>query len=325
VDDESSRPPIASGPQTSESESAHDRRPFGQPDQIAAHIAEELRHSGVPCETVIPVPTQTAVLRRDRIVIVLAVALLAALAWSYLLWLSADMDMGGMDMTGFRMIPSGMALMVPAHTPWLPIEFAFVFVMWAVMMVAMMTPSSVPMFLMYAHVGRQTEEHGRPLAATAWFAAGYFLVWTAFALLVTLAQWAFERAALLDFKMASTDTVVAGLLFVAAGSYQWTKLKDVCLAECQTPFAFLIRHGGFHHDAAGCLMIGLRHGAYCVGCCWALMPLLFVGGAMNVLWIVLIALLVLLEKVTSFGRQIALLAGGVLVVAGAWLLLTGIS
>jgi predicted metal-binding membrane protein len=325
VDDESSRPPIASGRQTSESESAHDTRPFGQPDQIAAHIAEELRHSGVPCETVIPVPTQTAVLRRDRIVIVLALALLAALAWSYLLWLSADMDMGGMDMTGFRMIPSGMALMVPAHTPWLPIEFAFVFVMWVVMMVAMMTPSSVPMFLMYARVGRQTAERGRPLAATAWFATGYFLVWTAFALLVTLAQWAFERAALLDFKMASTDTVIAGLLFVAAGSYQWTNLKDICLAECRTPYAFLIRHGGFHHDAAGCLMIGLRHGAYCVGCCWALMPLLFVGGAMNVLWIVLIALLVLLEKVTSFGRQIALLAGGVLVAAGASLLLTGIS
>ena len=244
VDDESSRPPIASGRQTSESESAHDTRPFGQPDQIAAHIAEELRHSGVPCETVIPVPTQTAVLRRDRIVIVLALALLAALAWSYLLWLSADMDMGGMDMTGFRMIPSGMALMVPAHTPWLPIEFAFVFVMWVVMMVAMMTPSSVPMFLMYARVGRQTAERGRPLAATAWFATGYFLVWTAFALLVTLAQWAFERAALLDFKMASTDTVIAGLLFVAAGSYQWTNLKDICLAECRTPYAFLIRHGG---------------------------------------------------------------------------------
>ncbi|MGC2075823.1 MAG: DUF2182 domain-containing protein, partial [Xanthobacteraceae bacterium] len=101
-------------------------------------------------------------LRRDRIVIVLALSLLTALAWSYLMWLAADMDMGGMDMTDFRMIPSDMALMVPAHTPWLPLEFAFVFVMWAVMMVGMMTPSAVPMFLLYARVGRQTEEHGRP-------------------------------------------------------------------------------------------------------------------------------------------------------------------
>ncbi|MFY9840475.1 MAG: DUF2182 domain-containing protein, partial [Xanthobacteraceae bacterium] len=143
------------------------------------------------------VPTDASMLRRDRIVIVLALSLVTALTWSYLLWLSADMDMGGMDTTDFRMIPSGMALMVPAHTSWLPMEFAFVFVMWAVMMVGMMTPSAVPMFLLYARVGRQTEEHGRPLAATAWFATGYFLVWAAFALLATLAQWAFERAALL--------------------------------------------------------------------------------------------------------------------------------
>jgi predicted metal-binding membrane protein len=119
--------------------------------------------------------------------------------------------------------------------------------------------------------------------------------------------------------------VVPGLLFVAAGSYQWTKFKDICLAECQTPFAFLIRHGGFRRDAAGCLMLGLRHGAYCVGCCWVLMTLLFVGGAMNVFWIVLLALFVLLEKVSSFDRQIAPLAGVVFVAAGAWLLLTGIS
>jgi predicted metal-binding membrane protein len=291
-------------------------------NQVAARIAKGLREAGTSCQIFSPVPTDAAVRRRDRIVILLALAFLTLLAWSYLLWLSADMDMGGMDMTDFRMIPSGMALMVPAHTPWLPIEFAFVFVMWAVMMVGMMTPSAVPMFLMYARVGRQAEGHGRPLAATAWFATGYFLVWAAFALLVTLAQWAFERAALLDFKMASTSTVVAGLLFVAAGSYQWTKLKDICLAECQAPFAFLIRHGGFRHDVAGCVMLGLRYGAYCVGCCWVLMPLLFVGGAMNVLWIVLVALLVLLEKVSSFGRQIALIAGVILVAAGAWLFAT---
>jgi predicted metal-binding membrane protein len=252
------------------------------------------------------------VLRRDRIIIVLALTLLTALAWSYLLWLSAD-----------RMVPSGMSLMVPAHTQWLPKEFAFVFVMWTVM-VGMMTPSAVPMFLMYARVGRQTGG-GKPLAATAWFATGYFLVWAALALLATLAQWAFERTELLDFKMASTSNVLAALLFVAAGSYQWTKLKDICLYQCQMPFAFLIGHGGFRRDTAGCLMLGLRHGAYCVGCCWVLMTLLFVGGVMNLLWIVLLASLILLEKVTSFGRPLAPLAGVVFVAAGAWLLLTGIS
>jgi predicted metal-binding membrane protein len=172
--------------------------------------------------------------------------------------------------------------------------------MWTVMMVGMMTPSAAPMILMYARVGRQTQTHGRLLAATVWFAAGYFLVWTAFALLATLVQWAFERSELLDSAMSSTSAVVGGLLFVAAGSYQWTRLKNVCLTQCQKPFAFLMRQGGFRRDALGSLMLGVRHGAYCVGCCWALIALLLVGGVMNVLWIVFLALLILLEKVTPF-------------------------
>ena len=119
--------------------------------------------------------------------------------------------------------------------------------------------------------------------------------------------------------------MVGGLLFVAAGSYQWTRVKDLCLTQCQKPFAFLMRHGGFRRDAPGSLMLGLRHGAYCVGCCWAMTTLLLVGGVMNPLWIILLALLIFLEKITPFGRQIALLAGIVLFAAGAWLLSMGIS
>jgi len=291
----------------------------------AAFIAVKLRAAGIGCEIVNLVPTQTAVLRRDRIVIGLALTLLTALAWSYLLWLSIDMDMSGMGMTGSRMIPFGRGLMMPVHMPWRAMEFAFVFAMWTVMMVGMMTPSAVPMFLMYARVGRQTDAQSRPLAATVWFGAGYFLVWIAFAVLATLLQWAFERTVLLDFTMATTSTMVGGLLFVAAGSYQWTRLKDVCLTQCQKPFAFLMRQGGFRGDASGSLMLGVRHGAYCVGCCWALMALLLVGGVMSVLWIVLLALLILLEKVAPFGRQIALLAGVVFIAAGMWLFSMGVS
>jgi predicted metal-binding membrane protein len=295
------------------------------PDELTACIAQRLRDAGIGCEIIDLVPTTTGVLRRDRIVIVLALTLLTALAWSYLLWLRADMDMGGMDMTGLRMVPSGVGLMIPADMPWRAMEFAFVFAMWTVMMIGMMTPSAAPMILMYARVGRQTQAHGRPLAATVWFAAGYFLVWIAFALLATLVQWAFERSELLNSAMANTSTVVGGLLFVAAGSYQWTRLKDVCLTQCQKPFAFLMRHGGFRRDAPGSLMLGVRHGAYCVGCCSALMALLLVGGVMNVRWIVLLALLILLEKVAPFGRQIALLAGMVLIAGGVWLLSMGMS
>src|SRR5262249_22479685 len=156
-------------------------------------------------------------------------------------------------------------------------------------------------------------------------AAGYFLVWIAFALLATFVQWAFERTAVLDSAMANTSNVVGGLLFVTAGSYQWTRLKELCLAQCQTPFAFLIRHGGFRRDAPGSLMLGLRHGAYCVGCCWAMTALLLVGGVMNLLWIAVLALLIFLEKIAPSGLLIARLAGIVLIAAGAWLLATGMS
>jgi len=120
--------------------------------------------------------TLEAVLRRDRLVVAGALGLTAALAWGYVLWLAADMDMGGMDMDGFRMIPAGMGIMAPANAPWKAIEFAFVFAMWAAMMVGMMAPSAAPMILMYARVGRQGRTEGKPLAATGWFAAGYFCV-----------------------------------------------------------------------------------------------------------------------------------------------------
>src|SRR5258708_29284217 len=124
--------------------------------------------------------TLEAVLRRDRLVVAGALGLIAALAWGYVLWLAADMDMGGMDMTGFRMIPGGMGIMAPANAPWNAIEFAFVFAMWAVMMIGMMAPSAAPMILMYARVGRQNRTDGKPFAATRWVAAGCFLVWICF-------------------------------------------------------------------------------------------------------------------------------------------------
>ena len=290
-----------------------------------ADIAAKLRGAGFGCEIVNFVPTPTDVLRRDRNVVVLALTLLIALAWSYLLWVSADMSMGGEDMGDFRMLPSGMGLMVPAHTPWQVMEFAYVFGMWTVMMVGMMTPSAVPMILMYARAARQTEAQGTPFAPTAWFTAGYFLVWAAFSLLATLVQWKLERAGLLDSAMAGTSNVLGGFLFVAAGTYQWTRLKEICLTECQRPFAFLMRHGGFRRDTPGSLMLGLRHGAYCVGCCWMLTTLLFVGGVMNVLWIGLLALLILLKKIIPLGCLPARFVGIVCIAGGVWLLAMGMS
>jgi predicted metal-binding membrane protein len=213
---------------------ADDGEPFlvGEDTRLlAARIAQQLQNTGLACEIFNLVPTDKAVLSRDRILVLSALTLLTVLAWSYLLWLSTDMGMGGMDMTGLRMIPSGFGLMVPANIPWRAMEFAFVFVMWIVMMVSMMAPSAAPMFLMYARVGRLTEARGTPFIPTVWFAAGYLLVWIAFALHATLVQWALERSELLDFTMASTDDRFAGLLFVAAGLYQWTSLNELCLTQ----------------------------------------------------------------------------------------------
>jgi predicted metal-binding membrane protein len=210
--------------------------------------------------------------------------------------------------------------MMPASEPWGAIEFAYVFVMWAVMMVGMMAPSAAPMILMYARVGRQGKAQRKPFAATGWFAAGYVIAWSAFSLVATFLQWGIERAALLDSKMVMSSSLLGAIVLIAAGVYQWTPLKDVCLAQCQSPFLFLMRHGGFRKDVRGCLLLGLKHGGYCVGCCWILMALLFVGGVMNVLWIALLALLVLLEKLAPFGRWIARAAGIGCVAAGAWLL-----
>jgi predicted metal-binding membrane protein len=122
--------------------------------------------------------------------------------------------------------------------------------------------------------------------------------------------------------MAIASNLLGGIVLIAASVYQWTRLKDVCLAQCQSRFLFLMRPGGFRSDLRGCVLLGFRHGGYCVGCCWVLMALLFVGGVMNVLWIALLSLLVLLEKVTPVGRWIARAAGIACVAAGAWLLLT---
>lgn len=262
-----------------------------------------------------------AVLRRDRVVVIAALVIITALAWADLVWLANDMWMGGMEMTGFRIIPAGQGWMMPASAPWQPFEFSYVFVMWVIMMIGMMTPSAAPMILIYARVGRQAAIAGQPFAASAWFTVGYLLAWTAFSLVATSAQWALERAALLTPMMESSSNIVGGTVLIVAGLYQWTPLKETCLSHCQAPLTFIMRHGGFRREAGRAVVLGTRHGLYCIGCCWALMALLFVGGLMNLLWIAALAVLVLLEKVVPFGRLIARFAGVVFIAGGAWLLL----
>jgi predicted metal-binding membrane protein len=264
-----------------------------------------------------------AVLRRDRAIVLAAVTIITAIAWADLAWLAHDMAMDGMDMTGFRMIPAGRSLMMPASEPWQPIEFGYVFAMWVLMMIGMMTSSVAPMILMYARVGRQAATQDKPFAASGWFAAGYLLAWTSFSLVATSLQWALERAALLTPMMESASNILGAIVLILAGLYQWTPLKEACLAYCQSPLLFIQQQGGFRGDPGGALALGFRHGIYCIGCCWALMALLFVGGVMNLLWIAVLAILILLEKLTPLGRVVARSAGVGFIASGVWMLARG--
>jgi predicted metal-binding membrane protein len=212
-----------------------------------------------------------------------------------------------------------MAAMSPGFTGWSAAQFLTLLLMWSVMMVGMMTPSVAPMILIYARVARQASTRGTPFVSSSWFALGYFLAWIGFAILATLLQWGLERALLLSPMMAAASPKLGGTLLIAAGLYQWTPLKNACLSQCQSPFAFIQRHGGFRGNLGGALGVGLRHGGYCIGCCWALMVLLFVAGVMNLLWIAAIGAIVLAEKLIP-GRLFQRGTGAALIVAGGALL-----
>jgi predicted metal-binding membrane protein len=257
-------------------------------------------------------PLERAI-RHDRIVVLAAIAAVSAIAWAYLIWLATAMDMSEhhMDMPG---------MMAPGFEAWSTADFVSMWVMWAVMMVGMMLPSVTPMVLIYAGVARHALTQGKPFAATGWFAAGYVLSWAIFSVLATAAQWGMEQAALLSPATMTANNTIGGIVLIIAGLYQWTPLKDTCLSQCQAPLVFIQRHGGFRREPAGSVGLGARHGFYCIGCCWALMGLLFVGGVMNVLWIAALAIFVLLEKLGPAGRLLSRIGGTVAVAAGLWLL-----
>jgi len=254
--------------------------------------------------------------RRERAVIVAALAGVTALSWLYLVHLASGM--GGMaempDMPGM----AGMA-MAPALTPWTAQDAALMFAMWWVMMVGMMLPSALPMTLTFATVNRRRRERGSPYVPTALFVAGYLFAWGGFSIAATAAQFAIEHAALMIPMMHITDPLLGGLLFAAAGVYQLTPLKNACLRRCRTPLAFVLEH--WRDGAAGALHMGAAHGGFCLGCCALLMALLFVGGIMNLLWVAAIAVFVLLEKVVPAGELVARAAGMLSIAFGAWMIL----
>ncbi len=240
-------------------------------------------------------------LRGDRLVVSCALMLLCALAWAYLLymgWGMAHMDVG-----------VNMAVM-PRMVSWTPLDLALVFAMWAIMMVAMMLPSAAPMILAYATISRQCQS-ANPASDSVAFVAGYVAVWAAFSLLATLAQWGLLEARLVSPMMVASSPILSGGVLVAAGLFQFTRLKARCLNECRNPLVFFAGH--WRKGARGAFTMGAQHGLYCVGCCWLLMSLLFVLGVMNVLWIALLAAFVLLERILPSVRWFDRLSGVVFI------------
>jgi predicted metal-binding membrane protein len=190
--------------------------------------------------------------------------------------------------------------------------------MWTVMMAGMMLPSALPATLLYGSMVRGNRDAVLP--ATWMFAGGYLAVWTGFALAATLLQAALEASGLLTPAMASASRWLTGGLLVLAGIYQWLPLKDACLGKCRAPLQFFLFH--WRPGPAGAFRMGAEHGVNCVGCCWALMLLLFFGGVMSLLWIAAITAFVLLEKLAPYGVQGGRLSGLALALAGIWVLVS---
>ena len=266
-----------------------------------------------------------AALRRDRFIMLAALLLLIALAWAYLFHLAAGMAMPpqAAPMPNMDMSMPGMdvgAAMAPAVKRFDVTDMLLTFVMWFVMMVGMMAPAVTPTILLYAQVGRMAALQQKPFAPAGWFAGGYFLAWAGFSLGATAAQIGLRDAMLLTAMLKSASDLLSGIALIIAGLYQCSPWKNACLAHCRAPLFFIQRHGGFRPGAGASLLLGGRHGLYCIGCCWALMLLLFVGGVMNIAWIAGLAVLVLAEKLWSRGPHLSRMTGIAAIAGGLFLI-----
>lgn len=258
-------------------------------------------------------PGALLLLRPEQGVVLLCLLGVIGLAW-LVLWRLGE-TMPAMGMVGM----AGMVMDGAMSMPWQPGDFLLTFAMWAVMMVGMMLPGALPMILLYQRVAGQRQSRWRACWQVALFTAAYLLVWSGFSAVATLLQWQLDQSALLTPALASANAWLGGGILLLAGVYQWLPAKQACLGHCRSPLSFLLGH--WRPGAAGALHMGLAHGLYCLGCCWAVMGLLFVVGVMNLLWVALLSAFVLLEKLMPFGRWTCRLSGALMMVWGLVLLL----
>ena len=257
--------------------------------------------------------SSAALPRRDAFLISAYIVIITALAWAYLVHL--DRQMASSMEHDKMMAAMGMTM----EMPWTPADAFFTFAMWAVMMVGMMAGTAAPVLLLFAAAKAGHGERGAS-PEVLMFGSGYLTIWIAFSACATVGQWALHHAAMLSPAMAASSPRVAGGILIAAGAYQLTPWKRMCLAHCRTPLGFLMSN--WRDGSLGAFQMGLRHGAYCLGCCWALMCVLFAVGVMNLIWVAALTALVLVEKIGPAGAAVsavvgvAMALGGVLLIVG---------
>ncbi len=249
-------------------------------------------------------------IKQDRAIVGTSLVVVALLSWIYLFVLAAEMARGDMSLMGMGSLKAmgNMAgAMATVPQPWGITTFILMLVMWWVMMIGMMVPSAMPMILVHARVQRKRHPEENLLSRSGIFTLGYGVAWLGFALVATLLQWALSEAALISPMMVATSRYLGVAIFLAAGAYQLTPLKHICLANCRSPIHFLTTH--WRNGRAGVLRMGVDHGTYCVGCCWFLMVILFFGGVMNLLWVAAIAIFVMMEKLIPRGELVSRISG----------------
>ena len=250
-------------------------------------------------------------LRRDRIIVAGLALLVTALAWTYTVHQSRLMDQMEADM--WRDMNMSMNGMEPS---WSPIDAFMAFAMWSAMMAAMMVPGASPMIAAFATINRRRRERDAPYVPTVVFLLGYLLVWSGFSLAATMLQWLLQITGLLTTMMQSASLYFSAVLFLAAGLYQFSPLKERCLAYCRSPDGFILSE--WRDGALGAVVMGMRHGLFCLGCCGALMVLLFAVAVMDLRWVAALTVLVTAEKLLPGPRfwRVAIGVGLLLVALG---------
>ena len=270
----------------------------------AARTTDSTRRSpgGVRSDSAI-----AALSRHDRLLISTCLLVITGLAWAYLLHL-------GRQMSSSMAYDTAMASMgMPMDKPWAAADVFFTFLMWTVMMMGMMAGSAAPVLLLFGAARAKRTEHGVSLAVFM-FGLGYVTVWVGFSACAALAQWALHQTAMLSPAMAASNPRVAGAILLAAGVYQLTPFKGACLTECRSPLGFLMTN--WRDGNRGALEMGVRHGLFCLGCCWLLMCVLYVVGVMNLVWVAVLSVFVLVEKIGPAGAVVARVAGALMILVG---------